>query len=96
MATIQPTLTIAIDDKTFDVTDMSPAVQRLVSFLDDWRQDEADQVSALLKTQSALRDIQNELLTTIQGDLAERVAPAPDAEPQPTPQPKPRNKKAAK
>ena len=66
MAKIQPTLTITIDDQSFEVAAMSPEVQQMVQFLDDWRQDEADQVSQLVKTRGALRDIQNSMVAQIE------------------------------
>ncbi|MGZ8924420.1 MAG: hypothetical protein ACXW2E_00920 [Nitrososphaeraceae archaeon] len=37
----------------------------MVNLLDEWRQDEADQVSQLLKTRGALRDIQTSILQQI-------------------------------
>ena len=78
MPKIQPTLTITLDDATFEVANMSDQVKQLVMYLDEWRQDEADQTSALLKTRAALHDIQNTLLTTIQAEQAAAAAPAVD------------------
>lgn len=74
MAQLQPTTTITIDDQTFNVADLSTEVQQLTAYLDDWRQDEQDQASELLKTRAALRDIQNTLLQQIQEDLKDKEA----------------------
>jgi hypothetical protein len=68
--TVQDTLTITIDDNVYDVADLSTDVKQMVQYLDDWRQDEADQTSDLLKTRAALRDIQNMILAQIQKDQA--------------------------
>lgn len=68
MAPVQPTTSITIDGETFEVLSLSTEVQQMVQYLDDWRQDEADQASALLKTRAALRDLQNSLLQQIQKD----------------------------
>ena len=74
MAQIQPTTTISIDDSTFDVTSMTPEIQQMIQYLDDWRQKEADATSDLLMARGALRDLQNTLLQAIQ------AAQAPAAE----------------
>lgn len=67
---IQKTLTITIDDQVYTVADLSEETKQLVVYLDDWRQDETDQTSALLKTRAGLRDIQNMILAQIQKDIA--------------------------
>jgi hypothetical protein len=66
MLQIQPTTTISIDDKVLDVTSMSPEIQQMVQYLDDWRQRELDTTSELLMIRGAMRDIQNTLLQSIQ------------------------------
>lgn len=70
MPQIQKTVTITVDETTFEVANMSAEIQQLVVYLDEWRQEEADQTSALLKTRAALHDIQNTMLTTIQQEQA--------------------------
>lgn len=79
MPQVQQTTTITIDDEQFTVEDLSTEVQQMVQYLDEWRQDESDQVAQLLKTRAALRDLQNSLLTQIQQDKA--AAEAEEAEP---------------
>lgn len=90
MQKIQPTTTITVDDKTFEVASMSDDVKQLIVYLDDWRQDEADQTSALLKTRAALHDLQNTLLSTLQSEAA-AAQQAPVDEPTP-PAPKAKTK----
>ena len=91
MPKIQQTTTITIDTNTFEVASMSANVQQLVVYLDEWRQEEADQTSALLKTRAALNDIQATLLATIQDEAkaaqaaAVQEAPAPASAPVRTP-----------
>lgn len=74
MTPIQPTTSITIDGEVFEVSIMSEEVQQMVQYLDDWRQDEVDQASDLLKTRAALRDIQNTLLQQIQTEKTEAEA----------------------
>lgn len=76
MLQVQPTTTITIDDAVFEVASMSEAVQQMVQYLDDWRQKEVEAMSQLMMVRGALRDIQNNLLATIQSERA----PTPDAE----------------
>lgn len=78
MPQVPQTTTITIDDEQFAVEYLSQEVQQMVQYLDEWRQDEADQVGQLLKTRAALRDIQNSLLQQIQQDKA--AAEAEEAE----------------
>lgn len=66
MVQVQPTTTISIDDTTLNVADMTPEIQQMVQYLDDWRQKEADTTSELLMARGALRDIQSTLLQAIQ------------------------------
>lgn len=76
MPLVQPTQTIAIDNSMYEVSKMSPNVQQMVVFLDEWRQKEVDVNSELLMIRGALRDLQNTLLQTIQRDRAEALAKA--------------------
>ena len=82
MPQVQPTTTITIDDATFEVASMSDDVKQLVVYLDEWRQDEADQISALLKTRAARHDVQNTLLQTIQQEAQEAQEAAPEVQPE--------------
>jgi hypothetical protein len=79
MITIQPTTSIIVDDITFEVSNMSAEIQQMIQYLDDWRQDEADQASQLLKTRAALQDIQNKLLQQIQKEKEAAALETSDA-----------------
>ena len=70
MNSITPTLTIQLDNKVVLVSNSSAEVQKLVQYLDDWRQKEADVTSELLMIKSAIRDLQNVLTTQINADNA--------------------------
>ena len=70
MQPVQPTTSITVDNETFAVTDLSAEVQQMVTYLDQWRQDEVDEAAALLKTRAALRDLQNTILQQLQQDKA--------------------------
>jgi hypothetical protein len=74
MTPVQPTLTVTIDDVTFDIATMSDGVRQMIAYMDDWRQKEADISSELLMARSAIRDIQNNLLTTIKQDQEKDAA----------------------
>lgn len=71
MIQIEKTTTITVDDQVLQVVDLSDEVQQLIQHLDDWRQDEVDQASQLLKTRAALRDLQNVILQQLQADNSE-------------------------
>jgi hypothetical protein len=68
---IQKTLTITIDETIYDVIDTSEDVQQMVVYLDEWRQNEADEAANLLKTRAALRELQNMILAQIQKESEE-------------------------
>lgn len=83
MQPVQATTSITVDNETFAVADLSPEIQQMVQYLDQWRQDEVDQAAELLKTRAALRDIQNTLLQQFQADqeaAAREEAAEQDAE----------------
>lgn len=66
MQAVQPTTTITIDEAVFEVSSMSPQVQSMIAYLDDWRQKEVEATSELLVVRGALANLQNELLAVIQ------------------------------
>jgi hypothetical protein len=76
---IQKTLTITIDETVYNVADTSEEVQQMVVYLDEWRQNEADESAALLKTRAALRELQNMILAQIQKE-AEDAAKGDEVE----------------
>ena len=92
MPQVQQTLTITIDDRVFEVANMSQEVQNAVMYMDEWRQEEADLTSKLLMVRGAINDVKNTLLKTIQDDLATQEQP----EAAPTEAKKPARKSAKK
>lgn len=80
MAKIQETVTVTIDEQSFEVANLSDNVKQMISLMDDWRQRDADLASELLMVRAALRDIQNTLLTTIKAETAPAETEAPAAE----------------
>jgi hypothetical protein len=76
MKPVQPTLTIQLDDATYEVAKMSEQVQQLVGFFDDWRQKEADLSSDLLMVRSALRDAQTALVQMLKQEREEAMQKA--------------------
>lgn len=95
MPKIQPTVTISVGDKTFEVASMSQEVQQLISYMDEWRQEEADVTSKLLMVRAAIHDVQATLLATIQEAEAQQGTPEPVAAPAPAKPAKAKTKKAA-
>jgi cell division protein ZapA (FtsZ GTPase activity inhibitor) len=79
MQQVQPTLTITIDNQSFEVATMSEQVRQMITYMDDWRQKESDLSSELLMSRSALRDIQNTLLTTIRQEQEAAAKASADA-----------------
>lgn len=73
MPQVQQTLTITIDDRVFEVANMSQEVQNAVMYMDEWRQEEADLTSKLLMVRGAINDVKNTLLKTIQDEIAAQV-----------------------
>jgi siroheme synthase (precorrin-2 oxidase/ferrochelatase) len=80
MKPLPPTTTLAIDDKTtFEISKMSPEIQQLVEFYDDWRQQEQDRISDLNMVRAALRDLQQQLTARVQEELAQAAAEQQEA-----------------
>lgn len=75
MPQVQQTLTITIDDRVFEVANMSQEVQNTVMYMDEWRQEEADLISKLLMVRGAINDVKNTLLKTIQDEIAAQGQP---------------------
>ena len=64
-----PTTTITMGETVFDVSKMTPDVQDMVTYLDQWRSDEQALISELLKVRSAMRELQTSLHNTLQEQL---------------------------
>lgn len=80
MAKIQETVTVTIDEQSYDVVALSDGANQMIAMMDEWRQKEADLTSDLLMARAAIRDIQNTLLTTIKAEVAPAEEVATDAD----------------
>jgi type I site-specific restriction endonuclease len=65
MQPIEPITIINVDDVPHAVSDMSPDVKRLVEFYNDWRNEENQVKSEILKVQASMRDLSREIVATI-------------------------------
>jgi hypothetical protein len=72
---VQQTTTITADNGVLNVSELSSEVQQLIQHLDNWRQDEVDQTSQLIKTKAAINDIRNTIFQQLQQDLANQSEP---------------------
>ena len=72
---VQKTITITIDHKVFQVAEQSEEIKQMIVYLDEWRQNEADEAAGLLKTRAALRDLQNMILNQFKKEAEELVPP---------------------
>jgi hypothetical protein len=59
------------DGNVYEVAKMSPAIQELVTYLDEFKQEEMDAHVRLQMAQAAIRDVQTQLLNSIQRERAE-------------------------
>lgn len=71
MPQVQTTTTINVDDNAYEVAKMSPEIQQMIAYMDEWRQEEVDVSSKLLMVRGALRDIQNAIAATVRDERAE-------------------------
>lgn len=70
--TAQKTLTITTGDGVaYEVDKMSPAIKEMVMMMDEFRQEEMDAHVRLVMAKGAIRDVQAQLLNTIQQERAE-------------------------
>lgn len=76
MPKIQPTTTITVDNTAFAVDKMSPALQQMIVFMDEWRQKDVDLTVDISMVKAALRDIQNNIYVTINKEREEALAKA--------------------
>lgn len=74
MQQIEPITIINVDEIPHAVSEMSVDVKRLVDFYNDWRQEESDAKSVLLKVQAAMRDLSREIVMTIKQEADARQA----------------------
>lgn len=66
MMVVEETKVIKIDGQASSVEDLPDDVRSLVTFYDDWRQQELEARSRLLQVQTSLRAIKNEIAAAIQ------------------------------
>lgn len=69
--TVQKTLSITADGLAYEVEKMSPAIKDMVVMMDEFRQQEMDAHVQLTMARGAIRDVQTQLLATIQQERAE-------------------------
>jgi len=74
MKDFEPITIINVDEVPYAVSDMTDDVKRLVNFYNDWRQEEAQIKSDLLKVQAAMRDLSREIIQTIKNEKAAKDA----------------------
>ncbi len=79
MKPLQATTAITIDDQSFDVANLSPEIQDLVEFFDDWRQREKEIVSDLAMVRRAMQNLQSELLVKMQQALSPQKKSEPES-----------------
>jgi hypothetical protein len=79
MPTVQPVTTLNVDNTTYNVADLSQAVQTLVSVYNDWNQELANAQSKYLMAQAALNDLQRQIITQLKADLDAAATAANDA-----------------
>lgn len=73
---VQKTVSLTADGIAYDVEYMSPPVKEMVLIMDDFRQQEMDASIHLTMIRGALRDLQNQLLATIQQEQRDRETAA--------------------
>lgn len=72
MTEVQKTLTVTLGDTVFQVADMSEQLKTAVSYMDDWRQKEADLMDQLVLVRSAIHDVQNSLSSALSTELKQQ------------------------
>ena len=73
---VQKTITVTVDETIYTVEKMSQPVRDMIVIMDEWRQQEMDVSVELTMVRGALRDLQNQLLTTIRNERAEAIEKA--------------------
>lgn len=68
---IEETKVITIDDTPLIVDDLSESIKSLITIYDEFRRDEIKAKHELIKVQSAMRDIQREIVLNIKKERAE-------------------------
>lgn len=82
MKQLEPTLTLQLDDKTFEIAKMSPRIQQLIEYYDDWRQREVEITSDLNMVKMAQQALQTQIVQAVQEEL--KTAEQPSASPEVT------------
>lgn len=76
--TVIPTSVINFGDLSLEVAKMSPELQQMVQYFDDWRSKEIEATSNLLLARAGLRDIQKEMGDALGKEIeAARAAQSP-------------------
>ena len=74
MQKLEPITIINVDNVPHAVSDMSDTVKRLVQIYNEWRDDEEETKSELLKVQAAMRDLSREIVVTIKKEKEDAAA----------------------
>lgn len=75
---VQETLTLTVDGVQYNVAEQSDEIKQMVVYLDEWRQDEADEATMLIKTRAAIRDLQNTIVQQLQKEKTKANEAASD------------------
>lgn len=76
MPTVQPIVTLNIDNNALNVADLSTKVQQLVTVYNEWNQKLADAQTNFALTQAALNDLSRQIIVQIKQDQDEAAAKA--------------------
>lgn len=76
MPKVQQTTTITVDNTAFAVDKMSPNLQQMIVFMDEWRQKDVDLTVEISMVKAALRDIQNSIYVAIKKEREDALEKA--------------------
>lgn len=79
-----PTLEIILDGISYNVSNFSPTIQAIVNMRNRWEGDLVEERAAVLKTESAIRTLDDQLTKTVTEELQARakVASNEDSHPE--------------
>ena len=88
MANVDEITTLNIDNETYNVVDLSDAVQKMVEIFNGWNVKEAEATDALMMVKAAKADLSRQIILQVRADneaagagagTPEAEAPAADA-----------------
>ena len=68
-----PTLEIILDGISYNVSNFSPTIQAIVNMRNRWEGDLVEERAAVLKTESAIRTLDDQLTKTVTEELQARA-----------------------